>query len=220
VLGVCRTGRKDNRRGISVHEWTSPRPIVSTSWNTHRYGKQTHIHKAVLYLATPEDFNERLLCLYSPSLRLTLQLTLKTLSGDEPELTIISSSSVRTLPKPVGIQMAANWNQVASQQQLVSPLITGDSGVQETTLCQRWFLRAQSHQTQLLKVQPAKTRRANTAVRLWSGPACATNVHDIFKKKGNSTANTTIDCVNCVSMTSAFSCTSDRAGVSWRSVSI
>jgi len=32
----------------------------------------------------------------------------------------------------------------------------------------------------------------NSAVRLWSGPACATNVHDILKKKGKSTANTTI----------------------------
>jgi len=64
----------------------------------------------------------------------------------------------------------------------------------------------------------------NSAVRLWSRPAYATNrsfwVQDILKKKGKSTANTTIYSVSCVSMASAFSSTSDRAGVSWSRVSI
>jgi len=73
-----------------------------------------------------------------------------------------------------------------------------------------------------------KCSRSKNALGKTTRRACGTDLRaqsivdfgfTIFKKKkGKSTANTTIYSANCVSMASVFSCTSDWAGVSWSSV--
>jgi len=68
---------------------------------------------------------------------------------------------------------------------------------------------AAAPKTPFFENTPGKTARCACGADLRAQPTVDLGFKIFFQKKGKSTANTTIYSANCVSVASAFSCTSD-----------